>query len=203
MQILECTETPSETEWWWWLPQSETKESKFIQHFCSHFFLSNHLQQTHSSHPVILHQLSQVINQSELFWIHLLTVKTTNKSYLWQLKQKCLKFKTTELWMYFLTALLSSFLMVDLPHRALTPSTATARRKSDPGCPLCSRSSFITAPTTSLLLFTRDMPCSNRKAHQQSDNWILWMEKSGSNSINQSALFLEHLSQMEIWSALQ
>lgn len=58
-----------------------------------------------------------------------------------------------------LTGLLSSFLIVDLPHKALTPSTATAKRKSDPGWPLCSLSSFITAPTTSLLLFTRLIPC--------------------------------------------
>lgn len=72
--------------------------------------------------------------------------------------------------MCFLTALLSSFLMVDLPHRALTPSTATARRKFDSGCPLCSLSSFITAPTTSLLLFTRVIPYSKKKGHQKPDH---------------------------------
>lgn len=66
-----------------------------------------------------------------------------------------------------LTALLSSFLIVDLPQSALTPSTATARRKSDPGCPLCSFSSFITAPTTSLLVFTRVIPYSEEKQQKE------------------------------------
>lgn len=67
-----------------------------------------------------------------------------------------------------LTKLLSSFLMVDPPHRALTPSTATARRNFDSGCPLCSRSSFITAPTTSLLLFIRLIPYSRGREEEES-----------------------------------
>lgn len=75
-------------------------------------------------------------------------------------------------WMCFLTALLSSFLIVDLPHRALTPSTATARRKSDSG-PLCNLSSFITAPTTSLLLFTRAIPWGREKSNQKPEYNIL------------------------------
>lgn len=115
-----------------------------------------------SSHPVVPHELPQVINQSELLWIDLITVRKWDAwdfpsvanveeawKHLWGI---------TGLYMCLLTALLSSFLMVDLPHRPLTPSTATAKWKSEPGCPLCSLSSFITAPTTSLLLFTRDIP---------------------------------------------
>lgn len=76
-----------------------------------------------------------------------------------------------------LTKLLSSFLMVDLPHRALTPSTATARRKVDPGCPLCSLSSFITAPTTSVLLFIRLMPYN--KGGKRG-----WLHGSGLSALN-------------------
>lgn len=114
------------------------------------------------SHPVVLHQLPQVINQSELLWIHLMDSKkeTHKTSYLWKLKEKHEEKYggMTGFLCVFLTAVLSSFLMVDLPHRAFTPSTARAKRKSDSGCPLCSLSSFITAPTTSLLLFTRDIP---------------------------------------------
>lgn len=111
-----------------------------------------------SSHPVVLHHLSQVVNQSELLWIHLMVkerdfLSAESETDIWRqvrgMTSTC-----------FLTALLFSFLMVDLPHRALTPSTATAKRKFDSGWPLCSLSSFINAPTTSLLLFTRDMPYS-------------------------------------------
>ncbi len=61
------------------------------------------------------------------------------------------------------TIVLSSFLRDVLPHRAFTPSTATASLKvPSPSVapPACSLSSRSTAPTTSLLLFMRFTPCS-------------------------------------------
>lgn len=110
----------------------------------------------HSSHPVVLHQLPQVIDQSELLWIHL---QGSKEKYHLSVSRHGSREEHRQS-VYLLTALLSSFLMVDLPHRALTPSTATARRNSEAGRPHCSLSSFSTAPTTSLLVFTRVMPYS-------------------------------------------
>lgn len=111
-----------------------------------------------SSHPVVVHQLPQVIDESELLWIHLQggvkrrhrRLRVSGDGH----RGECCNS------VRLLTALLSSFLMVDLPHRALTPSTATARRNSEAGWPHCSFSSFSTAPTTSLLVFTRVIPYS-------------------------------------------
>lgn len=133
-----------------------------------------------SAHPVVLHQLPQVINQRELLWIYLMEREreTHEACYLWRELQTSMRPDRT-MNVFFLTALLSSFLMVDLPHRALTPSTATAMRKSDSGCPLCSLSSFITAPTTSLLLFTRVIPYG-RKHQQKPEYNVFGREIKGS-----------------------
>lgn len=60
----------------------------------------------------------------------------------------------------FPTGLLSSLFRVVLPQRALTPSTATRRRKVPRE--LCLFSSLSTIPTASVALLTRVMPCRGR-----------------------------------------
>lgn len=60
----------------------------------------------------------------------------------------------------FPTGLLSSLFSVVLPQRALTPSTATRRRKIPRE--LCLFSSLSTIPTASVAFLTRIMPCRGR-----------------------------------------
>ena len=60
----------------------------------------------------------------------------------------------------FPTGLLSSLFSVVLPQRALTPSTATRRRKIPRE--LCLLSSLSTIPTASVAFLTRIMPCRGR-----------------------------------------
>lgn len=128
---------------------------------------------SYHAHPVVSHQLPQVVDQSQLLWIHLTGSKTERAV---SPSVSAAGVRTSQMGGIGrpLTKLLSSFLMVDLPHRALTPSTATARRKFDPGCPLCSLSSFITAPTTSLLLFMRLIPCSKGGEDRMITGADLW-----------------------------
>lgn len=61
----------------------------------------------------------------------------------------------------FPTGLLSSLFSVVLPQRALTPSTATRRRKIPEE--LCLFSSLSTIPTASVAFLTRIMPCRERQ----------------------------------------
>lgn len=60
------------------------------------------------------------------------------------------------------TGLLSSFASVVLPQSALTPSTATRRRKAPAA--LCRLSSLSTTPTASVAFLARVVPCGREAA---------------------------------------